>query len=272
MSFITNSYQFAVAGGNLFLDNYPGTAFSHSLAFKLLSSYSGQALRIRRTSDNAETDIGFSGDLVDTAAIESHCTGTIGRVVKIYDQSGNGNDFVQSTGFAQPKIYDGGLLTDNGFPTMILDGNDDYMALTTPVDDAADWSCFKIVTRRADGVNGVFISGDATYDAFRFNSNSTFVHGAEGYYINGANDSMASQEIMTTVYRASTSCTVRSNGNAISMGSFNSDSVTDSIGYLGRRSLLFSDGRFQEAHWYSSNKTSDISGIETFLNDEYSVF
>lgn len=82
---------------------------------KFFPGYTGSCLRIRRGLDNAEQDIGFSGDWVDEAAIISFCSGSIGYVTTWYDQSNNNIDFYQTDVNKQPKIYNGSsLYTSNG--------------------------------------------------------------------------------------------------------------------------------------------------------------
>lgn len=65
---------------------------------RLLTSYTGSILRIRRSSDNAEQDIGYvaNGDL-DTAAVSTFIGGGSGYIVDWYDQSGNGYTAAQTT-------------------------------------------------------------------------------------------------------------------------------------------------------------------------------
>jgi hypothetical protein len=50
---------------SLLLDLYPGAAAAYSLR-KLRNAYSGSAIRVRRSSDNAEQDINFVGGDLDT--------------------------------------------------------------------------------------------------------------------------------------------------------------------------------------------------------------
>lgn len=77
---------------------------------KLRAAYTGAALRVRRSSDNSELDIGFTsaGDL-DLTAMLAHTGAGQGYVVTWYDQSGNGNNVTQATAFAQPQIVVGGV-------------------------------------------------------------------------------------------------------------------------------------------------------------------
>jgi hypothetical protein len=80
------------------------------------------ACRVRRSSDNAELNIGFtaSGDL-NTAALLAHVGSGSGFVTTWYDQSGNGRNATQTTAGSQPRIVNAGVLeTQNGKPALRL--------------------------------------------------------------------------------------------------------------------------------------------------------
>ena len=104
------------------LDTYTGAAAAFSLR-KLSSSYSGSAIRVRRASDNAESDIGFNvfGEL-STVELAAFCGSSDGFVKTWYCQSGNANDATQTTAANQPKIYDSstGVVTRNGKPFVMF--------------------------------------------------------------------------------------------------------------------------------------------------------
>jgi hypothetical protein len=75
------------------------------------------AVRVRRDSDSAELDIGFSGNNLDTASLLSFCGAGNGFVTTWYDQSGNGRNATQTTAGSQPTIVASGALVtdpDNG--------------------------------------------------------------------------------------------------------------------------------------------------------------
>jgi hypothetical protein len=90
------------------LDTYPNAAVAYSIR-KLTAAYNGNAIRVRRSSDNAEQDIGFSGsgDL-DTSALTSFCGASNGFVTTWYDQSGNLKNATQTTAGNQPQIVSSG--------------------------------------------------------------------------------------------------------------------------------------------------------------------
>lgn len=109
------------APGSLLLDTYPSAA-AYSLR-KVRTAYAGSAIRIRRSSDNTEQDIGFSGGDLDTAAITSFVGANDGFVTTFYDQSGNSRDLTQATATKQPIIVTAGTIeTNSGKPKLRFDG------------------------------------------------------------------------------------------------------------------------------------------------------
>lgn len=105
------------------LDTYPNAAAAYSLR-KLRAAYTGNAIRVRRSSDNAETDIGFSSTFaLDTTSLSSFCSGTNGFVTTWYDQSGNGYNATQTTAANQPQIVSSGsVITQGSRPSIRFDG------------------------------------------------------------------------------------------------------------------------------------------------------
>ena len=107
------------SAGSLLLDLYPNAAIAYSTR-KLRTAYSGNCIRVRRSSDNAEQDIGFAGNTLDTTALTNFITGsTDGRITTWYDQSGNNANLTQTTAAKQPWIISGGtLFTYNSKPVL----------------------------------------------------------------------------------------------------------------------------------------------------------
>ena len=96
------------------LDNVSGASLAVGLK-KLNSSYNGNALQLRRSSDNATMDFGFSGDNLDVSSISTWLNGSDGYCTILYDQSGNGGDITQSNNGNQPLYVASGI---NGEPTL----------------------------------------------------------------------------------------------------------------------------------------------------------
>lgn len=98
-----NSYGKVLTKKKMLLDNYPGALVGYSLR-KLSDKYNGPCVRIRRSSDNAEQDFGFSNDYLDISAFLSFVGSGTGYIKTWYDQSGNGLDVTQTTAAYQPYI------------------------------------------------------------------------------------------------------------------------------------------------------------------------
>lgn len=94
---------------------------------KMRTDYAGDCIKVRRSSDNAEQEIGFVGNDLDTASLLSFAGSGSAYVVTIYDQSGNGRNLTQSTASKQARIVNSGTLdTINSKPAMVFDGSDDF--------------------------------------------------------------------------------------------------------------------------------------------------
>ena len=104
---------------SLLLDDYPNALVAYDLR-KLSSSYTGSCIEVRRASDNAIQNIGFSNNILDTASLVTFAQGGQCFIRTLYDQSGNANNAVETTFTSQPQITDtsGVVITKYGKPSM----------------------------------------------------------------------------------------------------------------------------------------------------------
>ena len=104
---------------SLLLDNLSGSTGAFSLR-KLNSSYTGNAIQVRRASDNTTQDIGFVNNQLDVTSLNTFCSGTNGFVTIWYNQSDVNNNAIQTSLANQPRIYDSvnGVELENGKPTI----------------------------------------------------------------------------------------------------------------------------------------------------------
>jgi len=107
--------------------------------YKMISSYGGSAIRVRRSSDNAEQDIGFSGNGLDTSSLLSFADGSDAYIKTWYDQKGNSNNNMTiSSATSQAKIADAGaygstmVLGSDNYPAAEFDGGDYYLSAGNP--------------------------------------------------------------------------------------------------------------------------------------------
>ena len=93
-------------------------SMGYSTMRKLRTSYTGNCMTIRRSSDNVTTDIGFNpSGFVEVSAITSFLTGsTTGFCTTLYNQGtlGSAGDWIQSTQVNQPVVD----VTSFGYPTI----------------------------------------------------------------------------------------------------------------------------------------------------------
>jgi hypothetical protein len=120
----------AIDGAILVLDTLSvQSAAAYSLR-KLRADYAGDAIRVRRSSDNAEANIGFTagGDL-NAADLLTFVGSGNGFVTTWYDQSGNARNATQTTAGAQPRIVNAGVIDiANGKPAIRFNGSNTFFS------------------------------------------------------------------------------------------------------------------------------------------------
>lgn len=158
------------------LDDYGNAYYANSVARRLSSSYTGALIRIRRSNDNAEQDIGYgSNNELDTAAITSFVGSNSAYIKTKYDQTGNGRHFTQATAANQPLIVNAGTLeVRGGKPAALYDTTDamGVVSLTSKPTNAYLFTVFELTknialihnatgTGSASGYINYFVNGDA---------------------------------------------------------------------------------------------------------------
>jgi len=123
-------------GPSYLLNSYlTNTAYGWSIPFQV-KDIATNAIRIRRSNDNAETDIGFVNGVLDTTSITSFVGANSAFITKIYEQNGSGYDFTQTTAAYQPQIVTASVIyTLNGKPCARCfpsDGGTNIKFMTVP--------------------------------------------------------------------------------------------------------------------------------------------
>lgn len=109
--FIINPFAFGAGGGGPsggLLGSYTANVWGGYALYQLWSSWTGNLIRVRRSSDNTEQDIGQSSGVLDISSLNTFVGANDGYITKWYDQTGLGHDFPQATTSKQPKIVDAG--------------------------------------------------------------------------------------------------------------------------------------------------------------------
>ena len=258
------------------LDTYTTAGAAFSLR-KLRSDYSGSAIRIRRSSDNTEQDIGFNtfGE-VDALSIIDFADGGDAFVKTWYNQVSGGNDATQTTTSQQPKIVDSGaLITSGGKVAMDFDGSNDKFAdvdgLTINTND-----CGAFVVCE-------FAGSGTQYDGalnIAPNNNDEIVLGyrsSQIAYCGSIQGSVTTNtaQNLCSVYADNASSDVKGYYNQVQTLSDTPESNTsDRIEIANIRGVSYHHwrGTIQEVIFFPSSTKSDHTAIENSINSFYSLF
>jgi hypothetical protein len=240
------------------LDDYSGATAAYSLRL-LDSSYSGNAIKVRRASDNTEQDIGFVNNELDTSSLETFCIGTDGFVTVWYDQSGNGSNATQTNASSQNQIVSSGTTITLGGKPSIQGGNGVLTGLSISAND------FSIIHIN-EGAG--FVAKIGGY--IKIDGNYRYNYGGDNYIGTDVGDE--NEFSLFNGSRNGTSLTLRRNGSEMNNSPFTSNTTALSVRQIfGNSSFLYS-GKISEFIIYDSNQGSNISGIETNINDFYSIY
>jgi hypothetical protein len=282
LGFLASSQQQAAT---LLLDIYPGASAAYSLR-KLRTAYTGNAIRVRRSSDNTETDIGFNGSgAIDTTALLTFCGLSSGFISIWYDQSGNSENQIQNTAGNQPQIVaNGSLILENTKPCTNFNfpsGSSQFMSTTTASFNSIQTTIIAVNRSGLLGPAGIF---QRLVCIGAFNS---------GYYLggNGFLDNMLavfngsaltcfggtiSVQNLSISYNNATTGFLNNNGSQVS-------SITTSVSSYGNQKLFIASdsannsaeywkGTIQEVVVYPVNQSANIAGIQTNINSFYTIF
>ena len=257
-----------LAGGGGFtglLDTYSGAAAAYSLR-QLSSTYSGNAIKVRRASDNAEQDIAFANNELDTATLETFASGTDAFVTTWYDQSGNGYDVVNATAAEQPKIVSSGsTILENG-KAVIEFANDANFLQNTTFSGGSVYSLFA-ANKFIDNFYMYALSVASTNNSFRNNGSTSFLRGTSD--ISYA-QTIPTSQILFSFFQDSTS-EIYNNGTLKVSGGNGSDNM-QYITLSSRDQSISGGNKMQEFILYDSNQSANRTGIETNINDYYSIY
>lgn len=253
------------------LDTYPGAAAAYSLR-KLDCDYTGYAIKVRRSFDNAEQDIGFTdnGDL-DTAAIRTFSTGSTGFVSVWYDQSGNSNNATQTTAASQPVIFASGVFFRDNTRPVVQVYNGPFLNLTTALASNSNFAIFGVQKRTATNVALTVLSNltnDAPYAAMQFSDGNTYLTDGTNYV--GGSDGLTTYQLLTS-FRVSGTLSIYRNGASLSgaSGAFSGASTFNTIGNRHGNPIF---GNISEIIFYSSDQSSNRTGIESNINTYYTIY
>lgn len=287
----------------LLLDTYSGSVGAFSLR-KLRTAYTGNCIRVRRSSDNTSLDIGFVNNQLDTTSLLSFVSSGDGFVSIWYDQIGSGYNFTQNTSSLQPKIVSSGvLLTKNSKPTILFDGTSNYMNVPSSqnyygflhktgqsyvsivgysrIQKVAYVLCNNNGTSVQNGYSlytladkniGVFVTNGYAGTPVFFNvSTNTPLTTDSLYLITNHNDPANSTASLRSSIYFNNNSAISNNTNT-----YTPNTTDASLLHLGSNSQApfenYFDGAMSEIIIYNSNQSANRTGISTNINSYYSIY
>jgi hypothetical protein len=251
----------------LLLDTYPNARTAVSFR-KLRSAYTGNCIRVRRSSDSALLDIGFVNNILDTATLTTFIGANSGFINIWYDQSTLGNNFIQSTSANQPAIIISGVLqTVNGKPAINFNNSNSSLFVTTTFVGATN--TFD-VTRTSD-TNYVLYHGGS--NSFAFIGAST--QGSTNTLVDG------NQAVVSSIYKNNVLQTLPlTRGASYNIISTNTQILLSYVFNVVANYVLlnfsgysaFEFVGFKQEFIMYNQQTPNISGINSNINSFYSIY
>lgn len=263
-------------------DSFP---FDHAYSLRCLNGSATNAIRVRRSSDNTETDIGFVEFDLDTASLDSFCSGTSGFITTWYDQGGSLN-LTMSTAANQPRIYNAGTMDSKGGLPCISFVSQDYLESATAMSILAhgnNYSFYTVSSAAATETAGaIFCTSRSNGDRLvqfcdsRTTPNRNFFiqnSGATFYYANLRAAIVDTKQrylsgFVTSGKAMSAFDNGATGGTATYTGTYTNDRFLCGVQHA---STFYFTGSIQEMIFYSSDTSSDRVEIESNIAAWYSL-
>jgi hypothetical protein len=277
LGIIASSRASAAPGGSLLLDSYPGAAAAYSFR-KLRTAYTGSCIRVRRSSDNTQTDIGFNvlGEL-DTVSLLTFCGVSNGFITIWYDQSGNSRDTFQ-TGisgnplFATPQIVISGSLI-----TIKASALFSTSAFYTPSFSlVSDVSYFMVQKTNVSNQRGLTIGNAKGFGALfgKWNDGKIYLQRVtnSGGFFTGVSNTNLNQSLLEAFTIGSTMNIYQNGSLQSSTAPASFSNTTTTFDVIGYGSASYSNAYGQEVIVYTSNQSANRTAIETNINSFYTIY
>jgi hypothetical protein len=247
----------------------PDVAFS----VRKLTPTATNCIRVRRSNDNAEQDIGFvsntADSLIDTSALLSFVgSGNDGFVTTLYNQGNNGNDFTNTNGSTQARIVDGGSLVvdSEGFPAVqwVKARLDKFT--NSSLTNVANFSSYRVV-ETSDTTYVTFGDGSFKWnwaaDQNSASSSDGADYGTGTLFIDGVQYTGTTRAQLYTAQNGRRVISDRTVGKS-NWSQFDVGGHGFGFAFSGKMTELI--------FYFTDNFSSSRVGIETNMNDLYDVF
>jgi len=288
------------SASNLLLDTYSGAKAAYSLR-KLSSTHTNKCIRVRRSSDNVEQDIGFTSDVLDTTSLLSFVGSNSGYITTWYDQSGNGINAVQTTASNQPTIVLSGVLYQvdskpaiNAYAKALLTAGtaSDFKYLHDGTTRSFTSNVYKTGALTA-ALNFIWLTGDSAASSIGaglfYSANNQYqriwngtqaqritnifaelpnTHQIQSQIFDASNATPASK----IVVKINNGSDIANNTTAFTPNSANPTEPLHLFNYSSPNNSYGFAGLMQEMVFWSSDQDANILGINTNINNFYSIY
>lgn len=252
--------------------------YSASAAYSLrkISSTATNAIRIRRSNDNAETDIGFSGVDLDTAAVTSFVGANSAYITTWYDQSGNGKHQRQTSAGLQPIIVNAGTIVTMLSKPAIQLTSSRYLLGSGTVAEQLSFSS----NQRIDSFQ-IFQQSAASFvlNAHRIDSSFFNVVAQSG----SGSSPYTGVTSVGNHYKNGASATITTRGQAYTVLATNTPLLYTQINYVNTTQSITSytqsgyagfemQGYSSEWLVFNSDQSGNRTAIETNINSYYGIY
>jgi len=251
-----------------FLNQFSGASLGLSLDL-LDTNYTGFCIRVRRSSDNTELDIGFVNGVLDTVSLLDFVGSGNGFASIIYDQVGS-NNMVQNTASLQGQIVsNGSVILKGGKPCILRSANDNggYLSTYAPNDGVTVKGMFYVGDN--EGKTSLILGSNTSGSDFNFVA-----------IIGSASDIVDRNTTITLTKLNGTTTIIATRGEAFTSTNnqfllyreieFNFDNNVLGLGYRKFNPVSLGMFTFQELVIFEN--TDDAVAKENNINSRYNIY
>lgn len=246
---------------------------------RVTRNYNGPLIRVRRSSDNTDQDIGYSDvtGALNTTALTAFVGANDGFVTTWYDQSGNARNMVQATNASQPRIVASGTVElANSLPAIYTTTGLSISANPAAwlVTGNADRTLSAVITRRSGTVFGVWSGAHSANQAWGIDSGTILF----APYTYGAGDlvgTLVALNVTGVITALRLSGTSYAYANGVNFGTNSaaiSTTATNGIGIGRRPDSAECIGHYSELIYFTSAlSNTDRTAVESSQSGFYGV-